>query len=89
MTLHASSLVLLESIAARRLAVAWQFLGEDRGEASWAAVAGVPTFDARRFGAGLKASDICRADGTTDPLALNYIGAVTIPASMKKPRGKE
>lgn len=74
---RAAALALLDSPAARRMAAAWPFLGEDRSLAAWAAAAGVPGAAAQRFGPALRTAKICRDDGTTEELALQYIAAQT------------
>ena len=86
-----TALVFLEDPLARRLAVAWQATGGD--EDAWYEVAGLPAdLTVRRTCFALRANNICRDGGVTDPLALRYIAALVSEPLLKqarsKPRGK-
>lgn len=82
--------MLLESLDAKRLAVAWQYLKKDRGDEAWMKLAAVPRHRAQRHMGILRTSGVCRTDGTVDPLALQFISAHTMgglrPATKGKPR---
>lgn len=69
--------LLIEMLAAdpvaRRLALSWPLVDARHTTASWATVTGVTRGDVDRAGAMLRAHQICRDDGTVDPLALRVI----------------
>ena len=72
-----ASLALLDSPEAMKLAVVWPYLGDgDRdSDRAWADLAGVSRLAAEKVIPGLRASGICRRDGTTDDLALKFIAS--------------
>ncbi len=80
--------MLLESPDAKRLAVAWQYLGKDRSDEAWRTLAVVPRYRAVKHMGILKTSGVCRADGTVDPLALQFIGAHTMKGLRSTTKGK-
>lgn len=72
---RAAALALLDSPEARRLAAAWPFLGEDKSLEAWGRAAGVTPAAAQRFAPPLLAAGICKDDGMTEGLALQFIAA--------------
>jgi hypothetical protein len=75
--MHASALVFLENPLARRLAAAWPMCNGTNTE--WLDAAGVTVGEqstALKTAAALKANGICRANGVTDELAMQYLAAI-------------
>lgn len=73
---------------AQRLAVAWPVaytpgLTADQLDERWAAASGLAEALVRRLGPVLLSHGICRKDGTTDPLAEQYIAA-QVQASIRR-----
>lgn len=87
-----SGLVFLrDSPHAQRLAVAWPLV-EDRTlpekdlVREWARLADVPPHVAERLAVVLWRHEVCRADGTVDPLADAFVASLvqkTLPRSRK------
>lgn len=86
-----SALVFLDTTDARKLAVAWRLLGEDRTDIAWATLAGVSPVSAARHRHALTGSGICREDGTTDDLALRYVAQIAGKAAgaSRRPRARQ
>lgn len=83
---EAAFLVLLDTPAAMKLAVAWQYLDQKRRtEEEWGAVAGVEARQVKRVGDPLRRCGICRDDGTTHPLALQYIARMMLIGRWGRP----
>lgn len=77
--------------AAQRLAIAWPLV-ENRAVAEpdlvreWARLADVPPHVAERLAIVLWRHEICRADGTVDPLAEAFVASLvqkTLPRTRK------
>lgn len=76
----AALVFLRDSVAAQRLAVAWpglesRALPEKALGREWARLADVPPHQAEALAPVLRRHGICLPDGTTDPLADQYIQA--------------
>lgn len=76
----AALVYLRDNVAAQRMAVAWPVAFERARSTKarlreWARVADVPRHQAEALAAVLRAHDICRDDGTVDPLAEQYVSA--------------
>lgn len=70
--MEATQVVFLEDMRARQLAVAWETCKGDREQ--WLTTAGLlPTPQVLRFCEMLIRNEICKDDGTTQPLAMQYI----------------
>lgn len=81
-----SHLVFLDSVAARKLAVAWQLLHDDRTDEAWMRLAGVTHLEFARTARSLRASNICRDDGSTDEIAIKYIAGIAVAEARKANR---
>jgi hypothetical protein len=92
---------LCDDLAAQKLAVAWplvprSYLKRRDGTigaatiARWADLSGVNENVTRRIGAVLRAHGICRDDGTTEKLALDFISSQAMAAIPRaRPAPKE
>ncbi len=82
--MHQTALVFLDDPIARRLAVAWASCrGKFESDDDWTSAAGLSySSDAKRLCRALKINGICRENGTTDTLALQYIAHV-VAAPLK------
>lgn len=72
--MHPSALVLLETSDAKRLVIAWQYLGTDRSDETWAKLADVPRHRAIGHMEILRRAGICLPKGVVPKMALDYIG---------------
>lgn len=85
--MKASDLIFLETREAQVLASSWPYLKEPRTETNWIALSGLDDSAASLIGI-LKASGICNDDGTTDPLALQFIAQRMVRSAGLKPSGR-
>lgn len=88
--LDAASLVLLDTPVAQKLAAAWPRLkpSERSDIAKWAAVAAVEAFRAKTIAPALRRCGICRDDGTTSPLALQYLTRLMLGTTGRPKRSR-
>jgi hypothetical protein len=87
--MNPSDLVFLEKREAQLLAAAWPHLKKPRTEERWQRLAGVDEYEAESLCLILRESEICKEDGTTDPLALAFIASRMTRGLPKKKKAPD